>query len=301
MNRAEWRKAIRIACAGLVFAAAMQPGLAASTTNTAPSISGAPATSVQATKSYSFTPGARDAQNNPLKFSISNKPGWASFNSSSGRLSGTPTSAHKGKYSNIVIRVSDGSLSSALPAFSITVAGAPNTAPVISGTPATTAVTGAAYSFAPKASDADGNPLAFSISGKPSWATFATATGALTGKAQAGTYSNIVISVSDGIATRSLQAFTITVPAVNSGNASLAWTVPTQNIDGSALTNLAGYRIYHGTNANTFSEVIEVSGSHNTSYVFTKLPRGTHYFAVASFNSSGTESEKSVLGSTVIP
>jgi len=303
MNRDKWRKAIRIATAGLMCAAVLHPGLAASATNTAPTISGTPAASVQATRPYTFTPAARDAQNNPLTFSISNKPGWASFSSTSGKLSGTPTSAQKGKYSNIVIRVSDGSLSSALPAFSIAVGDAPNTPPVISGLPATAVITGAAYSFAPKASDPDGNPLAFSISGKPSWATFTTATGTLTGKAQAGTYSNVVISVSDGTASRSLPAFTITVGAAastNTGTASLTWIAPTRNADGSALTNLVGYRVYYGTSSSRFSQVIELTGSHNTTYAFTQLARGTHYFAVASFNSAGAESEMSAVGSKTI-
>jgi len=47
--------------------------------------------------------------------------------------------------------------------------------------------------------------------GKPSWATFDTTTGLLSGLAVKGTYSGIVITVSDGCATASLPAFSIKV------------------------------------------------------------------------------------------
>jgi hypothetical protein len=93
----------------------------ASSSNHAPTISGTPATSVRVGLSYSFTPTARDVDGNALSFSISNKPAWASFNTSTGRLYGTPSSSQLGTYWNIVIRVSDGRASASLPAFSIAV------------------------------------------------------------------------------------------------------------------------------------------------------------------------------------
>ena len=66
-----------------------------------------------------------------LVFSIQNRPGWASFNSSTGRLTGTPTTGDVGTYSNIRISVSDGSISTALAAFSLTVSSsAPQTGSV---------------------------------------------------------------------------------------------------------------------------------------------------------------------------
>jgi len=267
--------------------------------NTAPAIAGSPGTAVVAGTNYSFTPAASDAETSSLKFSVANKPAWAAFSTATGTLTGQPTSSQSGTYSNIVITVSDGALSASLPAFSVTVT-APNGAPTISGTPITSAASGKAYTFRPLATDPEGDALAFSVSGKPSWATFSTATGALNGITQAGTFANIVISVSDGKTTRSLPAFTIAVNAANSGQAALSWSAPTQNSDGSALTDLAGYRVHHGTSADKFDEVIEIDGSTNTSYTFTQLPSGTHYFAVASFNSAGTESELSAVGSKTI-
>ncbi|WP_265822976.1 Lcl C-terminal domain-containing protein [Geovibrio ferrireducens] len=171
--------------------------------NSAPEISGTPQTAITAFSAYSFTPGANDTDNDPLTFSITNKPDWATFSTSTGALTGTPDNSDAAVYSGIVISVSDGNGGSAsLPAFSITVAYL-NSAPTIDGTPNGSTVFGQAYSFIPNAADADNDPLTFSITNKPDWATFNTSTGALTGTptlGNAGGYDNITISVSDGTA-----------------------------------------------------------------------------------------------------
>lgn len=57
-----------------------------------------------------------------------------------------------------------------------------NSAPRIWGAPGPEVIVGNAYSFTPSASDADSDTLAFSISGKPAWATFNTSTGRLSGR-----------------------------------------------------------------------------------------------------------------------
>ena len=99
--------------------------------------------------------------------------------------------------------------------------GTSNTAPRVSGSPAGTVMANTAYSFQPSASDADGDALSFSILNKPSWAGFNTASGRLSGTPgdqHAGTYGNIMISVSDGTDTTSLSPFAIQVtlaPVVN--------------------------------------------------------------------------------------
>ena len=89
--------------------------------NKAPSISGTPAGSVDQDSYYSFIPTATDPDQDPLTFSISNKPAWASFNTASGELSGTPLQEHVGVSNNIIIRVSDGALSTDLAPFSVEV------------------------------------------------------------------------------------------------------------------------------------------------------------------------------------
>ncbi len=85
------------------------------------------------------------------------------------------------------------------------------------------------------------------------------------------------------------------------GSASLSWLPPAENIDGSTLTNLAGYRIYRGTSANSMSLAATVSNPGVTSYVVENLPSGTHYFAVSAYNSNNAESDRSATSSKTIP
>jgi hypothetical protein len=92
--------------------------------NSAPKISGTPPTTAVVNQSYSFTPTASDPNGDTLQFTIKNKPGWAGFSSSTGRLSGTPSSSSVGTFSDIVITVSDGKVSSSLPASTINVTSA---------------------------------------------------------------------------------------------------------------------------------------------------------------------------------
>ena len=185
--------------------------------NRAPTISGTPANSVNENSTYSFTPTKNDPDGDSLTLSITGKPSWASFNASTGKLSGTPNYSNSGTYSNIKITVSDGSLSRQLSTFSIVVNNV-NRAPTISGTPSSSVNENSTYSFTPTKSDPDGDSLTLSITGKPSWATFNASTGKLSGTpsySNAGTYNNIKITVSDGSLSRQLSTFSITVNNVN--------------------------------------------------------------------------------------
>src|SRR5688500_5105432 len=181
----------------------------------APTISGIRPTGAIVGVAYNFQPKAADADGNTLSFSIQNKPSWLVFSTTTGRLSGTPSSANLGTASNIIIRVSDGASTTSLPAFSITVRTATNNrAPTISRTPPTSVTVGSCYNFQPAAADPDGKPLTCWIQNKPSWLVFYPHSGRLARTATAanvGTYSNIIIRVSDGVASASLPAFSITV------------------------------------------------------------------------------------------
>jgi hypothetical protein len=253
---------------------------------------------VKVGQTYSFSPAASDPEGQALTFRISNKPAWASFSSSTGRLRGTPTSTHTGTYANVVITVSDGTTSVSLPAFSVTVESATastNRAPVISGTPVTSAVVGQPYSFRPTVYDADGDPLTFSIANKPAWATFDSSNGTLYGTpGSTGTFPGIVISVSDGKTSASLSGYTITVAAARSNSVTLSWSAPTTYIDGTPLVGLAGFRVHYGTASGQYSQVLAIANASVTSVVLEGLGSGyTWYFAVTAFSSDGAESEYS--------
>ena len=266
-----------------------------STTNRAPSISGTPATSVATGQAYSFTPAASDPDGNTLTFAIVNRPAWASFSTSTGRLNGTPPSSAVGEYIEIRISVSDGQASASLAPFSITVLQG-NRAPTISGSPPTSAREGQAYAFTPAAADADGDPLSFSVTNRPAWATFNAANGTLTGTpgvGTVGTYSSITIRVSDGVATTALPAFSITVQQAAMGSATLSWQAPTTRTDGSPLTNLAGYRIRYGTSSGNYPNLVGIPNGGLTSAVIENLPPSTYYFVVSAYDTTGAESDNS--------
>lgn len=274
--------------------------------NAPPVISGAPPTSATVGTAYAFTPTASDANGDALTFSIANTPAWATFSTSTGRLQGTPAAANVGSSTNIIISVSDGQSTTSLPAFAIAVSAASsNAAPTISGTPPTTATVGTAYAFQPTANDANGDPLTFSIANQPTWATFSTSTGLLQGTpaaANAGAWPNITIRVSDGKITTSLPAFAITVSgATTTGSATLNWQPPTQNTDGSALTNLAGFKVYWGTSQGTYPNSVTLNNPGLASYVVGNLTSGTYFFVVTSINATGSESARSNSASKTIP
>lgn len=277
-----------------------------------PTITGTPARSDVAGNAYSFTPAATGPSGYRLTFAISHKPSWAHFNTATGQLAGTPTTANVGSFNNIVISVSDRVARASLAPFTIKVS-APvstpaSTPPTISGAAATTATVGTVYTFTPTASDAGGDALSFSVQNLPSWATFSIATGTVSGTptaANVGSYSGIVISVSDGSASASLTPFSITVSqpaaAPTSGTATLSWTAPVSNTDGSALTDLAGYDIHYGTSPSAMSTVVNVASAGATSYTVSSLGSGTWYFAVNAYTTSGIQSSLSNEVSKSIP
>jgi hypothetical protein len=177
----------------------------------------------------------------------------------------------------------------------------PNSAPTISGTPTTTLIVGNPWSFTPTASDPDGDTLTFSITGKPSWASFDSKTGKLSGTpSTAGSHGPITITVSDGRASASLKAFTLQVDAPTLGTATVSWQPPTQRTDGSALTDLAGYRVYYGKGSGSLTHVININNVGQTSQHIENLDSGTWYFAVTAYCSKGLESPKSEIGSKKI-
>lgn len=179
-----------------------------------------------------------------------------------------------------------------------------NAAPTITGTPGSTVVAGQAYSFQPSASDPDGDPLTFTAANLPGWATFNTTTGRISGTptaAQVGSYANVSITVSDGTANASIGPFTITVSDVNGvGSATLSWTPPTQNTDGSSLRNLAGYEVRYGRSADDLSQTVTLDNPSLNRYVVENLSSGIWYFAVVAVSGAGATSSLSNMASKTI-
>ncbi len=77
------------------------------------------------------------------------------------------------------------------------------------------------------------------------------------------------------------------IPAF-AGSATLSWTPPTTNTDGTALTDLAGFKVYYGTASGSYTQVVNVG--YVTTYTVNNLTSGTYYFAVTAYDTSGYES-----------
>ncbi len=263
--------------------------------NSRPTISGSPPSTVEMGAVYSFTPIAADSDGDELTFEIRNRPTWATFDSTTGRLSGVPALGDLGEHAGIVISVSDGKSSSALQEFSVTVMqSVSNSRPTISGDPPQQAVINAQYSFTPTASDPDGDNLRFSIENQPSWLSFNDSTGTLSGSpslADVGSYDGIRITVSDGELEDSLGPFSIQVTQSSSGSITLTWTPPTTNDDGTPLTDLAGYKIYYGVESGIYTDRVVISNPSISTYVIDNLAPNTYYFVATAFNQNGFESD----------
>ena len=171
-----------------------------------------------------------------------------------------------------------------------------NNAPTISNSPDTAIMTGDTYSFRPSASDPDGDTLSFFVTNLPRWANFDSTTGTLSGQpvpGDEGIYTNIVISVSDGSTKVSLPAFSIEVTQTALGSMMLSWEPPTENEDGTALDNLAGYKLYYGTTSGNYTRQVRINTPGLSSYVIENLLPDTYYVVATSFTTSGVESRYS--------
>jgi len=170
-----------------------------------------------------------------------------------------------------------------------------NKAPTIAGTASASVTAGQSYTFTPSAADADKDAVTFTIANKPAWATFSVTTGALTGTPatkDVGTYAGIEIAATDGKDVTALPAFAITVSAVIATNSvSVSWTPPTQNADGSTLTDLSGYKIHYGLEAGKYTNSLAVNSAGVTRYDLDSLPKGTVYLAMTAVNTAGAESD----------
>ena len=166
-------------------------------------------------------------------------------------------------------------------------------------------MTGKPYSFQPTAKDSSGKAVSFSVQNKPTWASFSISSGLLSGTPpSAQTDSNIVISASDGSTSASMKAFTVTVSNApsggSSGAATVSWTLPTLNTNGTALTNLAGVRLFYGTSSSNLTQQVQLPGTSTTTYTIDNLAAGTWYFGAAAYNSAGTQSAMSAIVSKAV-
>jgi hypothetical protein len=129
------------------------------------------------------------------------------------------------------------------------------------------------------------------------WSTSPVATSCAASGAWSGTK---FASGSETLATiTSSKSYTLTCTWGN-GTAAIAWTAPTRNSDGTALTNLASFKVVYGNSASNLNMSKAVSDPRATSTTIGSLGQGTWYFAVRAVNSTGAESSNSSTVSKTI-
>ena len=74
---------------------------------------------------------------------------------------------------------------------------------------------------------------------------------------------------------------------VYAGEAELTWTAPTQNTDGTPLTDLAGFKIYMGTTlGGPYPVSIDIADPAATTFTVPNLSEGTYFFVSTAYNSA---------------
>ena len=189
-------------------------------TNDAPTIVGTPNTTVDEDSNYRFVPTGNDVDGDGLSFSIENQPDWATFNSATGELSGTPENEDVGTTENIVISVTDGTETVELDQFSLEVINT-NDAPEITSVAPTNTAQGSAYTYNIVIDDPDlGDNLTITAPTLPDWLTLTdngdgTATLRGTpGNDEVGNHT-IELQVKDAGGAVDTQSFSVTVNNVN--------------------------------------------------------------------------------------
>lgn len=95
-----------------------------------------------------------------------------------------------------------------------------------------------------------------------------------------------------GASTNSGTAGNDVTPVQNSA-VTLSWQPPTENTNGTALTDLSGYVINYGTQSGYYTSSITVTNPGIATYVVDNLSPGTYYFSVTAMASDGTVSPPS--------
>ena len=103
-------------------------------------------------------------------------------------------------------------------------------------------------------------------------------------------------AASAGVATGTTSTTSAAAPASPTDKSvTLSWSPPTQNSDGSSLSNLAGYTLHYGTNSEDYTGSIEITNPTATSYVVndSNFPPGKYYFAISAYNAQQVSSSLS--------
>lgn len=83
------------------------------------------------------------------------------------------------------------------------------------------------------------------------------------------------------------------------GSATLTWSAPTQNEDGSALTDLSGWKVVYGQSPSALTQSVQLTNPGLRSHVIEGLSAGRWYFAMRAVAGSGAATRESALTNLV--
>ncbi|MBX9639797.1 MAG: putative Ig domain-containing protein, partial [Mycobacteriaceae bacterium] len=168
--------------------------------NQPPKFTSAPLTDATAGTPYGYQASAQDPDGTVLSYVLMQGPADIALDGATGLLTWSPSAATAAK-TPIVLRAYDSRGGYATQSFTITVAGG-NRAPELDVPPSVRLFEGQPFSLDILGSDPDGNRLSYSVANLPPGANFnadlATLSWTPSGT-QAGTYDNVLVSVTDGV------------------------------------------------------------------------------------------------------
>ncbi|MBD3359485.1 MAG: hypothetical protein GF365_02145 [Candidatus Buchananbacteria bacterium] len=188
-----------------------------SPTNNAPVINSTPITTAVSQEGYLYDMNAADIDGDTLIYGLAVSPSGMNINTSSGLINWTPIDSQIGDHS-VKVSVTDGQ-TTVYQEYTLTVnAPPPNTAPIFSSIPVTTATVNVLYSYDLNATDFDGDSLTYSLINWPSGMVINNTTGLISWTPDTTQVGNhwLEVATSDGETTTS-QLFTIRVNPSHNG------------------------------------------------------------------------------------
>ena len=198
------------------------------------------------------------ASGQTLTYAATSLPAGLSISSSTGLITGTPTTAGT---SSVVVTVTDGTGASGTASFSWTISATTGNTVTVTNPGAQTGKVGTAVSLQIQATDsASGQTLTYSATGLPAGLSISSTTGLITGTPTTAGTSSVVVTVKDGTGA--------------SGTASFSWTISTATTNTVTVTNPGSQTGTVGTAASLQIQATDSASGQTLTYSATSLPAG---------------------------